>query len=164
MSKYTEDDNRSMQLNPNNDRYYDSRGTEAAIALTDFVEKYELVISAEDILDRYKDVEDRVEAQTASSLAHVIEKLSDHCKDNQWTNKQAKNLAAFADTLTGEQLVQMWIALFHFKNGWDPRRSRHHTPNALKVHKLLGQRLFKAVLESRNQRGDFDIFRKDNKK
>ena len=26
MSKYTQDDNRSMQLNPNNDRYYVSRG------------------------------------------------------------------------------------------------------------------------------------------
>jgi len=151
-----------MQLNPNNDRYYDSRGTEAAIALTDFVEKYELVISAEDILDRYKDVEDRVEAQTASSLAHVIEKLSDHCKDNQWTNKQAKNLAAFADTLTGEQLVQMWIALFPVRNGWDPHREQRDA-NALKVHKLLGQRVAKAILVI-HKRGDFDIFRKDNKK
>ena len=26
MAKYTSDDNRSMQLNPNNERYYSSRG------------------------------------------------------------------------------------------------------------------------------------------
>ena len=83
-------------------------GTEAAIALTDFVEKYELVLSAEDILNDFKNVKERVDAQTASGLAHVIEKLAEHCKDNEWGAKQAKNVAAFAEGLTGELLVQMW--------------------------------------------------------
>ena len=115
-------------------------GTEAAIALTDFVEKYELVISAEDILDSFKDVKDRVEAQTASGLAHVIEKLAENCKDNEWSAKQAKNVAAFADTLTGELLVQMWNAVSNTQN----------LPNIQKIHKLIGQRVVKAVQESRN--------------
>ena len=115
-------------------------GTEAAIALTDFVEKYELVITAEDILDNYKDVEDRIAAQTASGLAHVIEKLSTHCKDNEWSAKQAKNVAAFAETLSGELLVQMWNSVSNTQN----------LPNIQKIHKLIGQRVVKAVQESRS--------------
>ncbi|MAI57609.1 MAG: hypothetical protein CML56_01240 [Rhodobacteraceae bacterium] len=115
-------------------------GTEAAIALTDFVEKYELVITAEDILDNYKDVEDRIAAQTASGLAHVIEKLSTHCKDNEWSAKQAKNVAAFAESLSGELLVQMWNSVSNTQN----------LPNIQKIHKLIGQRVVKAVQESRS--------------
>ena len=115
-------------------------GTEAAIALTDFVEKYELVLTAEDILDNYKDVEERVAAQTASGLAHVIEKLSTHCKDNEWSAKQAKNVAAFAETLSGELLVQMWNSVSNTQN----------LPNIQKIHKLIGQRVVKAVQESRS--------------
>ena len=115
-------------------------GTEAAIALTDFVEKYELVLTAEDILDNYKDVEDRVAAQTASGLAHVIEKLSTHCKDNEWSAKQAKNVAAFAESLSGELLVQMWNSVSNTQN----------LPNIQKIHKLIGQRVVKAVQESRS--------------
>jgi hypothetical protein len=115
-------------------------GTEAAIALTDFVEKYELVLSAEDILNDFKDCKDRVDAQTASGLAHIIEKLSDHCKENEWGVKQAKNVAAFTDTLSGELLVQLWNAVSNTQN----------LPNIQKIHKLIGQRVVKAVQESRN--------------
>ena len=115
-------------------------GTEAAIALTDFVEKYELVISAEDILNSYEDVKDRIAAQPASGLAHVIEKLAVHCKDETWNNKQAKNVAAFADGLTGELLVQLWNAVSNTQN----------LPNIQKIHKLIGQRVVKAVQESRS--------------
>ena len=115
-------------------------GTEAAIALTDFVEKYELVISAEDVLDNFDEVKERVDAQPASGLAHVIEKIADHCKEEKWSTKQAKNLAAFADTLTGELLVQLWNAVSNTQN----------LPNIQKVHKLIGTRVVKAVQESRN--------------
>ena len=115
-------------------------GTEAAIALTDFVEKYELVISAEDILDSFGEVKDRVDAQPASGLAHVIEKIADHCKNEKWSNKQAKNLAAFAEGLTGELLVQLWNAVSNTQN----------LPNIQKVHKLIGTRVVKAVQQSRN--------------
>ena len=115
-------------------------GAEAAIALTDFVANYELVITAEDIVDRFDDVKDRVEAQPASGLAHVIEKLATHCKAETWNAKQAKNVAAFADSLTGELLVQMWNAVSNTQN----------LPNIQKIHKLIGQRVVKAVQESRN--------------
>ena len=115
-------------------------GFEAAIALTEFVEKYEMVISAEDIIDGYADVKDRVEGAEASTIAGVIEKVTAHCKDNEWKAKQAKNVAAFANDLGGEMLVQLWNSISTTQN----------LPNIQKLHKLIGQKVVKAVQASRN--------------
>ena len=114
-------------------------GLEAAIALTDFIEKYELVISAEDILDRFDEVKDRVEQAEASTISGVIEKVTTHCKDNEWKLKQAKNVAKFAEALGGEQLVSLWNSVSTTQN----------LPNIQKLHKLIGQRVVKAVQASR---------------
>jgi len=114
-------------------------GTEAAIAFNEFVSKYEMVLSAEDILDNYKDVTDRVKASTASSLTALIEKLADHCKKNAWTAAQAKNVGAFTETVSGELLVQMWNAVSATGN----------LPNIQKLHKLLGKRVVEAVKAGR---------------
>ena len=115
-------------------------GFEAAIALTEFVEKYEMVISAEDIIDSYGDVKGRVAEAEASTVAGIIEKVTAHCKDNEWKQKQAKNVAAFADDLGGEMLVQLWNAISTTQN----------LPNIQKLHKLIGQKVVKAVQASRN--------------
>ena len=115
-------------------------GFEAAIALTEFVEKYEMVISAEDIVNSYDDVKDRVEGAEASTIAGVIEKVTAHCKDNEWKAKQAKNVAAFAGDLGGEMLVQLWNSVSTTQN----------LPNIQKLHKLIGQKVVKAVQASRN--------------
>ena len=115
-------------------------GTEAAIALTEFVEKYEMVITAEDVVDNYKEVKERVGAAEASTIAGVIEKVAAHCKDNEWTQKQAKNVAAFASDLGGEMLVQLWNSASTTQN----------LPNIQKLHKLIGQQVVKAVQASRN--------------
>ena len=115
-------------------------GTEAAIALTEFVEKYEMVITAEDVVDNYKEVKERVEAAEASTIAGVIEKVAAHCKDNEWSQKQAKNVAAFAGDLGGEMLVQLWNSASTTQN----------LPNIQKLHKLIGTKVVKAVQASRN--------------
>ena len=115
-------------------------GFEAAIALTEFVEKYEMVISAEDIINSYDDVKERIAEAEASTVAGIIEKVTVHCKDNEWKAKQAKNVAAFADDLGGEMLVQLWNAISTTQN----------LPNIQKLHKLIGQKVVKAVQASRN--------------
>jgi hypothetical protein len=111
-------------------------GTEAAIAFADHIKNYEKVISAEDIL------EGRVSDATgieASTIAGCIDKLADHCKDNAWNLKQAKNLATFAQTLTGEMLVQLWNKVSATQN----------LPNIQKIHKLFGGDVVKVVQASR---------------
>jgi len=111
-------------------------GTEAAIAFTDFVKNYEKVISAEDVLaGKVTDGSD-LEASTSAGL---IDKLADHCKDNAWTNAQAKNVCEFGNSLTGELLVQLWNKM----------SSTQNLPNIQKLHKLIGQKVVKLVQASR---------------
>lgn len=114
-------------------------GTEAAIAFNEFIAKYEMVLSAEDILERFEKVEDRVKASTASGLAAVIEKLADHCKKNAWTVAQANNVAAFSAIITGELLVQLWNAVSASGN----------LGNIQKLHKKIGKRVVEAVKAGR---------------
>jgi hypothetical protein len=57
-------------------------GSEAAIAFTNFVENYEMVVSAEDVLTGKTKAEDL--GTDASAKNTVIDKLAEHCKDNKW--------------------------------------------------------------------------------
>ena len=115
-------------------------GTEAAIALTTFVKGYELVVTAEDVLERFDEVKDRISEMNASDVAQVIERLSSHCKENKWTAGQTKRVAAFSEELGGEMLITLWNGISQSGN----------LPNIQKVHKLIGQRVVTVVQEGRN--------------
>ena len=115
-------------------------GTEAAIAFNEFVSKYELVISAEDILNKYSEVKDRAAAMGASSIAALIEKLADHCKNNTWTVDQVNHLSTFTTHITGELLVQLWNAVSASGN----------LGNIQKLHKKIGKRVVEAVKAGRD--------------
>ena len=114
-------------------------GTEAAIAFTDFVKNYEKVISAEDVLEgRVTDGSDL----EASSAASLIDKLAEHCGDNTWTKAQAKNVGEFAESLTGELMVQLWNRV----------SATQKLENIQKLHKLIGQKVVAMVQASRSVR------------
>ena len=115
-------------------------GTEAAIALSTFVKGYELVVTAEDVLERWDEVKDRVKEMNASDQSSVIERLAAHCKENKWSEKQAKCVAGFADELGGEMLISLWNGISQSGN----------LPNIQKVHKIIGARVVAVVQESRN--------------
>ena len=115
-------------------------GTEAAISFTDFVEGYERVVTAEDILDRYEEKKETIDGLPNDRLNALIDKISHHCKDNQWKLAQAKNVAAFAKALPGEMMVQLWNVCSATQN----------LPNIQKLHKLIGHEIVQAVTASRN--------------
>ena len=115
-------------------------GTEAAISFVDFVEKYELVVTAEDVLDNWDGAKSKVEALQASGVNALVEKIKNHCADNKWNAKQAKNVSEFAHTLGGEMLVSLWNAISGTQN----------LPNIQKVHKLISPLVIEAVQASRN--------------
>ena len=115
-------------------------GVEAAISFSDFIENYELVINAEDILDRFDDVAERVSELTADRTGGLIDKIAEHCKNNTWTVKQAKNAQKFTETMTDEMMV-------HF---WNKTVSTQQVANIQKLHKLIGQRVVEAVKSSRD--------------
>ena len=115
-------------------------GTEAAITFCDFVENYETILSAEDILNDWGDVEEAAKELNAEGQGAIIEKLSHHFEENEWKAKQAANAAKFSDTLNDELLV-------HF---WNKMVATNKVPNIQKLHKLIGQRVVQAVKDSRN--------------
>ena len=113
-------------------------GVEAAIAFKDFVQNYELQISAEDILDG-KVTAEEIKELPASQIANIIEKLHDHSKDNKWKAKQVKAVAAFAEGLGGEFLIQTFTAIQKAQN----------MANLLPLNKLIGMKVVELVNAAR---------------
>jgi len=113
-------------------------GTEAAIAYTEFVKNYERVISADDVLSGKIDEERTKELQASEALG-VLDKLVEHAKENKWTKKQAKNVAAFVSARGGEQLVYFWNAL----------SKTQKMANIQSLHKEIGSKVVEIVRAAR---------------
>ena len=114
-------------------------GTEAAIAYTTFVEKYEMVITAEDILNSFSKVKDRLKKAEASVLTGLIDNIAHHCKNNEWTDAQGVAIGDFAETLSGELLIHLWNSV----------SATSALKNIQKVHKRVGQRVVSSIQASR---------------
>jgi len=115
-------------------------GTEAAIAFASWVENFEMIITAEDVLENWDNVAGRVALLNASAVAALTDKLAIHCKDNKWKLRNAQNVAKFAHLISGEQLVALWNKISGSQN----------LPNIQKLHKLIGKTVVKHVQASRN--------------
>ena len=114
-------------------------GTEAAIAYSEFIARYERVISAEDILKGNIDSA-RAKDLTASEGLAVIDKVINWSKDNTFNKKQAKNVAAFVETRGGEQLVHFWNAL----------SKTQLLPNIKAIHALIGPKVIEVIRAARD--------------
>jgi MoxR-like ATPase len=87
-------------------------GVEAAASLKSFVDNYESVIHATDILDGWnKGLSDRIQASNAEARLALIEKIKVHCAENIWTTSQINNLVKFFKLLTGEQKFALHTAI-----------------------------------------------------
>jgi hypothetical protein len=117
-------------------------GNEASISYTDFVSRYERVISAEDVLEGKVDKE-RAESLNASEAMAVLDKLAYHCKENDWSKKQAKHIAAFVKARGGEQLVYFWNAV----------SKTQQLTNIQALHGQIGQDVVRLVREARGLSG-----------
>ncbi len=113
-------------------------GTEASIAYTEFIKRYEKVISAEDVLSGSINKKTITELQASESLG-VLDKLVEHSKNNDWKKKEAKHAAAFAKARGGEQLVYFWNAI----------SKTQKLTNIQALHQELGQEVVKIVREAR---------------
>jgi hypothetical protein len=113
-------------------------GLEASISYSEFIKRYEKVISAEDVLSGGINKKVIQELQASEALG-VIDKLVVHSQENDWNKKQAKNAANFAKTRGGEQLVYFWNAI----------SKTQKLTNIQALHKELGQEVVKIVREAR---------------
>ena len=114
-------------------------GTEAAIAFVDFIKNYEVQISAEDVLNGKVGAEELANLQ-AGTANGIIDKLENHCKENNWTDKQAKRVGEFAIAAGGEMMVHLWNKISGSGN----------LKNVQKLHKVIGKQVVAAVQASRN--------------
>jgi len=110
-------------------------GVEASIAYRDFVQNYDAQISADDILDKWKEAKKKVEKLGNDKHNAIIEKLVDHCKVNEWTPVQAKNACAFIKDLSGEMIVSFFNSILETNN----------VPNIRAVHKFIGMLVVETV-------------------
>ncbi len=113
-------------------------GTEASIAYTEFVSRYERVISAEDVLSGKIDEARTKDLQASEALA-VIDKLVNYNLENTWTKKEAKHISTFIKARGGEQMVYFWNAL----------SKSQQLPNIQSIHKEIGSEVVKIVREAR---------------
>jgi len=110
-------------------------GVEASIAFRDFVQSLDAQISAEDILNRWSKFKTKVTSLKDDKKNAIIEKLVDHCKDNDWSLKQAKSACAFIKDLSGEMVVSFFNSVLETNN----------IPNIRKVHKFIGMLVVETV-------------------
>ena len=115
-------------------------GTEASIALSDYVQNRERVISAEDVLNNWEETKDKVTDLLASEATAIVERLKKHCTDEKWNTDQAHNVAEFARSLGGEGLVNLWNNMSSTKN----------LNNIKLLHAELGKEIVAAIQESRD--------------
>jgi len=113
-------------------------GTEAAISYTEFIKRYERVISAEDVLNGEINKKRATELPASEALG-VLDKLVEHSKDNDWSKKAAKNVSKFALARGGEQLIYFWNAI----------SKTQRLPNIQALHKEIGQKVVEVVRAAR---------------
>jgi len=85
-------------------------GTTAAQSFVKFVEKYESMLNALDILDGKAKMEVILKLR-ASDLSDLIAKVTDHCAKHDWTTAQVKNGLDFCKALPGEQQMGMYYGI-----------------------------------------------------
>lgn len=114
-------------------------GVEAAIAFSDFVAKYEMQISAEDVLEG-RVTKKSAKAMKASESMAVIDKIVDHAGKNDWSDDEADNVVAFVKVLPAEQMVHLWNAVMATKN-MGPIKA---------LHSRIGNEIVEVIREARN--------------
>ena len=110
-------------------------GVEAAISFTDYVKSVDSQISAEEVLNSFDKMKERVDKLSIEKKNALIERLVNHCKENQWSVKQAKRATDYAKSLPGEMIVSFFNQIMETNN----------VPNIRAVHKFIGMKVVEIV-------------------
>jgi len=114
-------------------------GTEASIAFTEFVSKYEMQVSAEMVL-KGKVPNSQVQKMKASEAMAVLEKLVIHGTDAAWNKEEVQNACRFVQACPEEQMVHFWNKLMKTKK----------MVNIQAVHKVMGKKVIDLVAKARS--------------
>lgn len=112
-------------------------GAPTAIAFVNFIKEYDSVISAEDIVDRWKVTEKKIAKLPAERVLAIIEKVGNLCKEKELTLPQIKNLGDFGNAISGEQVMALWSAVSGGKQ-----------TNTVKFHKFIQPRILEVATKA----------------
>ena len=115
-------------------------GVESSLAFVDFVKNFENQVSADDILNSWDSISEKVSKLSADKHNAIIQRLADSCKNSDWHVDQAKNASEFVKTLSGEMIVSFFNYVLE----------SNHVPNIRLVHKFLGNLVVDIVSASEN--------------
>ena len=91
-------------------------GKESSIAFVDYVCNLDKYLSAEDVLNTWGKVKPKISKLGNEKFNIIIEKISDHATENEWTAKQAKNAVAFMKLLPAELKIVLWSSIVDHEN------------------------------------------------
>ena len=108
-------------------------GMEGAVAFRDFADKYDRQVTVEDILDDGK--LDKVKDWSINDHVAMVDKIMASGKCNtDLSDKQLKNLTAYAVVMPSEAVMKLWKAI-----------GAAHVQNAVKFHKIAGNHIVKIM-------------------
>jgi hypothetical protein len=111
-------------------------GHPAAIKFTSFVTKYTRVLIATDVLDNWDVKKKQIKKASHDEIVALIDKIGDHCAQNEWNEDQMKNLTDFAAACcTGEDYLNIFKVVTTTKNIRNIQLF-HSTPMTAKVREL----------------------------
>lgn len=129
-------------------------GNEAGTAFYDFVKNYDRNITAEDILESYSKVQQRVKAGLSNEQIMVIsDKLVNHCRDNEWSKQQVEHLRQFMiDIQRGELVFSLWNKVSNLSKEGEGADRKRRSANTLLVHKICRKEIMRVITQGDNAR------------
>ena len=115
-------------------------GKEAAIDFSDFIEKYEVILTPENILNEFDEYKDRIKELSNDRINTLINHLGENAKINEWTVDQSMNAAEFGKSISEEMLLYMWSIIAQTKN----------LKTIQNFHKFIGKSIVDAVTNSKD--------------
>jgi peptidyl-tRNA hydrolase len=91
-------------------------GVEAAMAIVDFVKNYDSVLQAEDVLNKWSKLKDRVVSLDAEKHLALIQKISTFFESKNLSAKQISNLHKYFQILSGELKMLLYGSIIKTKN------------------------------------------------
>lgn len=110
-------------------------GIPTAIEFADYVEKYEVHVSIDDVLNSFDNVKDKIDKMSNDRINLLIERLAEHGRQNNWNITQAENAAKLGKHISEEMLIHMWSKISATKN----------LPTIQNFHKFIGTYLVEVV-------------------
>jgi hypothetical protein len=91
-------------------------GSETSIEFTDFVKKYEVIVTPDELLSSFNKCKFKLEAMSNDRINSLIERLGEHSITNDWTVSQSKNAAKLGKMISEEMMIHFWSCVTQGKN------------------------------------------------